>query len=65
MNAAASLSYVMIAVLMLLSISCLFLADSNQWLPGNRKYIMAAVFFAYAVVRFFRIRKLNRNNSNE
>ncbi|MBX7051132.1 MAG: hypothetical protein K1X54_03760 [Flavobacteriales bacterium] len=65
MNATIYLSYVMVAVLVMLAIVCFVVPTSSEWLPGNRRYIMGAILLTYASVRAYRLRAFVKNNRNE
>lgn len=63
MNVNVSMSYVMIGLLLMLAMVCFTVPGADQWLPGNRKYIMGSVLIAYSVVRFFRLKKFIKMNA--
>jgi hypothetical protein len=65
MNATLYLSYVMIGLLVLLALVCFAVPGAQQWLPGNRRFIMGAILLLYATVRFFRLRKWIKQNAHE
>jgi uncharacterized membrane protein len=65
MNTTLSMSYVMIAVMLLLAVSCVFADSAEMWLPGNRKYVMAGVLLAYTGVRWYRLLKFKKRLDEE
>ncbi len=65
MNTSVMLSYAMIALLVLVALLCFVSKGSEQWLPGNRKYIMGFVLLAYSLIRFIRLRRFIKMNSHE
>jgi len=67
MNAVTYLSYFMIVVLFALGFYFTMSPSAVEWIPGNARYAMGAVFIAYATLRFMRLRrqiKLNKNTSD-
>lgn len=54
------LAYFMSAFFMIIAVICLFAPKDNSWLPGNRRFVMAAVMATYAVIRYYRTRKLSK-----
>jgi hypothetical protein len=65
MNTTVSLSYVMIGVMLLLAIACLFADSAEQWLPGNRRYVMAGVLVVYTGVRWYRLQSFQKRLNDE
>jgi hypothetical protein len=65
MNTTVSMSYVMIAVMLLLSVTCLFAESAQEWLPGNRRYVMAGVLVIYTGVRWYRLQAFKKKLNDE
>lgn len=65
MNTTISMSYVMIAVMLLLAIACLFANSADEWLPGNRRYVMAGVLVVYTGVRWYRLQAFKKRLNEE
>ena len=65
MNTTVSMSYVMIAVMLLLAVACLFTESAVQWLPGNRRYVMAGVLVLYTAIRWYRLKVYKKRISEE
>lgn len=65
MNTTVSMGYVMISVMLLLAVACVFADSAEQWLPGNRKYVMAGVLVAYTGVRWYRLRIFKKRMNEE
>ncbi|MBL0314549.1 MAG: hypothetical protein IPP69_01785 [Flavobacteriales bacterium] len=65
MNATVYLSYVMVALLVLLAIVCFVVPATTEWLPGNRRYIMGIILLTYAAIRAYRLRVFIKKNSHE
>lgn len=59
------MSYVMIGVMLLLAIACLFADSTEQWLPGNRRYVMAGVLVVYTGVRYYRLQAFKKRLNDE
>ena len=60
MRTAQYLAYFMCVFFLFIGILCLIAPANNLWLPGNRRYVMAAVLVSYATIRYYRTRKLSR-----
>jgi hypothetical protein len=56
MNTTVTMSYVMIATLLLVALACTFADSAEQWLPGNRRFVMAGVLVVYSGIRWYRLR---------
>jgi hypothetical protein len=65
MNTTVSLSYVMIGVMLLLAVACLFADSAQEWLPGNRRYVMASVLVVYTGVRWYRLQVFKKRLQEE
>jgi hypothetical protein len=65
MNTTVSMSYVMIGVMLLLAVVCLFTDSAGQWLPGNRRYVMAGVRVVYTGVRWYRLQVFKKRLHEE
>lgn len=68
MNAVTYLSYFMIVVLFALGLYFSLSPTAVEWIPGNARYAMGAVFIAYGTIRYMRLRrqiKLNKNTNNQ
>jgi hypothetical protein len=65
MNTTISMSYVMIGVMLLLAVACLFADSAEQWLPGNRRYVMAGVLVVYTSVRWYRLQAFKKRLKEE
>jgi hypothetical protein len=65
MNATVNMSYVMIAVLLLVALACTFADSSEQWLPGNRRYVMAGVMVVYSGIRWYRLQKFKKQLADD
>ena len=65
MNTTISLSYVMIGVMILLAVACLFADSAEQWLPGNRRFVMAGVLVIYTSVRWYRLQAFKKRLQEE
>lgn len=65
MNTTLSMSYVMIGVMLLLAFACLFADSAQEWLPGNRRYVMAGVLVVYTGVRWYRLNAFKKRLSDE
>ena len=65
MKTATMLSYVMIGLLLIVAILCFTMKGAEQWLPGNRKYIMGIVLMTYSLIRFLRLRRTIKMSTNE
>jgi uncharacterized membrane protein len=65
MNTTISMSYVMIGVMLLLAVACLFSDAAEQWLPGNRRYVMAGVLVVYTGVRWYRLQAFKKRLKEE
>jgi hypothetical protein len=65
MNTTVSLSYVMIGVMLLLAVACLFADSAQEWLPGNRRYVMAGVLVVYTGVRWYRLQVFKKRLHEE
>jgi uncharacterized membrane protein len=59
------MSYVMIGVMLLLAVACLFTDSAGQWLPGNRRYVMAGVLVVYTGVRWYRLQVFKKRLHEE
>jgi hypothetical protein len=47
----------MIAVMLFVIVLCLFTQSLDQYVPGNRRFVLAAVLVAYATIRILRLKK--------
>jgi hypothetical protein len=65
MNTTISMSYVMIGVMLMLAVACLFADSAEQWLPGNRKYVMSGVLIIYTSVRWYRLQAFKKRLNEE
>jgi uncharacterized membrane protein len=65
MNTTISMSYVMIGVMLMLATACLFAESAEQWLPGNRRYVMAGVLVIYTGVRWYRLQVFKKRLNEE
>ena len=65
MNTTISMSYVMIGVMLLLAVTCLFADSAEQWLPGNRRFVMAGVLVVYTGVRWYRLQVFKKRLQEE
>ena len=65
MNATVNMSYVMVAVLLLVAVACTFAESADQWLPGNRRFVMAGVLVVYSGIRWYRIQKFKKQLADE
>lgn len=65
MNTTISMSYVMIGVMLMLAVACLFADSAEQWLPGNRKYVMSVVLIIYTSVRWYRLQAFKKRLNEE
>lgn len=65
MNTTISMSYVMIGVMLLLAVACLFADSAQEWLPGNRRYVMAGVLVVYTGVRWYRLHAFKKQLNEE
>ena len=65
MNTTVSISYVMISVMLLLVVACLFADSAEQWLPGNRRYVMAGVLVVYTSIRWYRLQAFKKRLKDE
>jgi hypothetical protein len=65
MNTNISMSYVMIGVMLMLAVACLFAESAEQWLPGNRKYVMGGVLIIYTAVRWYRLQAFKKRLNEE
>jgi uncharacterized membrane protein len=65
MNTTISMSYVMIGVMLLLAIACLITDSAEQWLPGNRRYVMAGVLVVYTGIRWYRLQVFKKRLQEE
>ena len=59
------MSYVMIGVMLLLAVACLFADSAAQWLPGNRRYVMAGVLVVYTGIRWYRLQAFKKRIKEE
>jgi len=59
------MSYVMIGVMLLLAVTCVFADSSEQWFPGNRRYVMAGVLVVYTAVRWYRLQAFKKRLNDE
>ncbi len=59
------MGFFMSGVLMLLSLMCLLVPTTQEWLQGWRRFAMAGVFALYASFRFFRARKIWLQSKNQ
>ena len=59
------MSYVMIGVMLLLAIACLSADSAEQWLPGNRRYVMAGVLVVYTGIRWYRLQVFKKRLQEE
>jgi uncharacterized membrane protein len=65
MNTTLSMSYVMIGVMLLLAVACLFADSAQEWLPGNRRFVMAGVLVVYTGVRWYRLKAFKKRLHEE
>jgi len=65
MKATIQMSYVMIAVLLLVALTCALVDGAEQWLPGNRRYVMAGVLVVYSGIRWYRIQRFKKQLADE
>lgn len=65
MNTNVAMSYVMIVTLLLVALACVLFDSAGDWLPGNRRFVMAGVMVVYAGVRWYRLRAYQKKLSNE
>jgi hypothetical protein len=65
MNTTVTLSYVMVATLLLVALACLVADSAEQWLPGNRRYVMAGVLTVYSCIRWYRLRAFQKKLLHE
>jgi hypothetical protein len=65
MNTTISMSYVMIGVMLLLAVACLLADSAEQWLPGNRRFVMAGVLVVYTGIRWYRLQAFKKRLHNE
>lgn len=63
MNAFLYLSYFMIGLITLFGVLCLVAPPQNEWLPGNSRFAMSAVMFAYAALRYWRLMKWKKQQA--
>jgi predicted acyltransferase len=55
----------MIGVMLLLAVACLFADSAEQWLPGNRRFVMAGVLVVYTGIRWYRLQAFKKRLHNE
>jgi hypothetical protein len=55
----------MIGVMLMLAVACLFADSAEQWLPGNRKYVMSGVLIIYTSVRWYRLQAFKKRLNRE
>jgi uncharacterized membrane protein len=65
MNTTISMSYVMIGVMLLLAVACVVTQSAEQWLPGNRRYVMAGVLVVYTGIRWYRLQVFKKRLHEE
>jgi hypothetical protein len=65
MNSTVTMSYVMIATLLLVALACVIADSAEQWLPGNRRYVMAGVLMVYSGIRWYRLRAFQKRLQHE
>lgn len=65
MNTTVTMSYVMIATLLLVALACVIADSAEQWLPGNRRYVMAGVLLVYSGIRWYRLRAFQKQLQHE
>ena len=65
MNTTISMSYVMIGVMLMLAITCLFAESAQEWLPGNRRFVMAGGLVVYTGVRWYRLQAFKKQLNSE
>ncbi|MFN5621061.1 MAG: hypothetical protein ACK478_07155 [Flavobacteriales bacterium] len=65
MNTTVTMSYVMIATLLLVALACVITDSAEQWLPGNRRYVMAGVLLVYSGIRWYRLRAFQKQLQHE
>ena len=65
MNTTVTMSYVMIATLLLVALACVIADSAEQWLPGNRRYVMTGVLVVYSGIRWYRLRSFQKQLLNE
>jgi len=65
MNATIKMSYAMIVILLLIALTCAMADSAEQWLPGNRRFVMSGVLVMYSGIRYFRIQKFKKQLADE
>lgn len=65
MKATIQMSYVMIAILLLVALTCVLAESAEQWLPGNRRYVMSGVLVVYSGIRWYRIQRFKKQLADE